>query len=304
MEDKKKVVKAFSRIGFGYGAFIATTLLLQLGFGVFIAVLSIFNIHIPIGNWYIVVSSLANYVVGGGISYLIIRSMPVTLSKNSEKVTAKTLFAGFLVCMSGLYIGNLMGLALMKVVSVLQGRPMVNPVTEILNGLSGWAILLVMVIMAPIFEEILFRKVLIDRVRVYGDKAAIIVSGFIFGLSHGNFYQFFYAFFIGIVLAYIYIHTGKLRYTILFHMAINFIGSILGLKVQEVMWLIPIYSIIMLMAVAAGIVIFFQNRKNLIFQPGQKEIWGRGSFKTLFLNFGMIFFFLLSTATFVLSEIR
>jgi membrane protease YdiL (CAAX protease family) len=304
VEDKKIVVKAFSRIGFGYGAFIATTLLLQLGFGTFIAVLSMFNIQIPLGSWYVIVSSLANYVVGGAISYLIIRDLPVSQRTRFEKASAKTLLAGFLVCISALYIGNLMGLALMKVVSVLQGRPMVNPVEEILNGLSGWAIFLVMVVMAPVFEEILFRKVLIDRVRVYGDKAAIVVSGFIFGLSHGNFYQFFYAFLIGIVLAYIYIRTGKLRYTILFHMTINFIGSILGLKIQEVQWLIPIYSIIMLMAVAAGIVIFFQNRKNLIFQPGMKETWGKGSFKTLFLNFGMIFFFLFSTVTFVLSEIR
>ncbi len=304
MEDKKVVVKAFSRIGFGYGAFIATTLLLQFGFGVFVQVLSILNIHIPIGNWYVIFSSLANYVVGGGISYLIIRDMPVSRSTNSEKASAKMLFAGFLVCMSGLYIGNLIGLALMKAVSVMLGRPMVNPVAEILSSLSSWAIILVMVIMAPIFEEILFRKVLIDRVRVFGDKAAIVVSGFIFGLSHGNFYQFFYAFFIGIVLAYIYIRTGKLRYTILFHMTINFIGSILGLKVQEVLWLIPIYSIAMLIAVSAGIVIFIQNRKNLTFWPGIKEIWGKGSFQTLFLNFGMIFFFLIATVTFVLSEIR
>ena len=188
MEDKKVVVKAFSRIGFGYGAFIATTLLLQLGFGTFIAVLSIFKIHIPLGNWYVMFSSLANYVVGGGISYLIIRDMPVSRSVNSEKASVKMLFAGFLVCMSGLYIGNLIGLALMKAVSVMLGRPMVNPVAEILSSLSSWAIILVMVIMAPIFEEILFRKVLIDRVRVYGDKAAIVVSVFIFGLSHGNFY--------------------------------------------------------------------------------------------------------------------
>lgn len=86
-------------------------------------------------------------------------------------------------------------------------------------------------------------------------------------------------------------------------MAINFIGSIVGLKVQEVPWLIAFYSLIMLMAVAAGIVVFFQNRKNLIFQSGPYETWGKGSVRILFLNFGMIFFFLISTVTFVLSQI-
>lgn len=303
MENKKMIVKAFSRIGIGYGAFIATTLLLQLGFGTVVGVLQIFGIKIPLGNWYVLFSSLANYVVGGAISYLIIRDMPVAQRANSERASGKMLLAGFLICISALYLGNLIGLALMKVISVLQGRPMINPVEEILNGLSGWAIFAVMVVMAPVFEEILFRKILIDRIRLYGDKAAILVSAFIFGLSHGNFYQFFYAFFIGIVFAYIYIRTGRLRYTILFHMAINFIGSIVGLKVQEVPWLIAFYSLIMLMAVAAGIVVFFQNRKNLIFQSGPYETWGKGSVRILFLNFGMIFFFLISTVTFVLSQI-
>lgn len=304
MEDKKVVVRAFSRIGIGYGAFIATTLALQLCYGSIIGVLSMFQIKIPMGNWYVFFSSLANYVVGGTISYLIIRDMPMAQKTNIQKASGKMLISGFLVCISALYMGNLIGLALMKTISVLQGRPMANPVEEILSSLSGWAIFLVMVVMAPVFEEILFRKVLIDRIRLYGDKAAIIVSAFIFGLSHGNFYQFFYAFLIGIVLAYIYIRTGRLRYTILFHMTINFIGSIVGLKVQEVPWLIPLYGLIMLLAVAAGIVIFFQKRKNLIFQSGGHEIWGKGSFQILFLNFGMIFFFLISTVTFVLSQIR
>lgn len=66
-----------------------------------------------------------------------------------------------------------------------------------------------MVVMAPICEEILFRKILIDRIRLYGDKAAILVSSVVFGLSHGNFYQFFYAFGIGLVLAIFIFRRGS-----------------------------------------------------------------------------------------------
>lgn len=302
-EDKIIIRKAFTRVGIGYGAFLVVTLLLQLGIGTLIAALSYIGITIPIGNCYVLFSSMANYVVGGIITYLIVRDMPVLERPIARKANMKLLAGGFFVCISGLYLGNIIGQALMRLVSALQGKPMINPVEQILNGLSGWAIFLTMVVMAPICEEILFRKVLIDRTRLYGDKAAIVVSGFIFGLCHGNFYQFFYAFFIGVVFAYIYIQTGKLRYTIVFHMIINFLGSIVGLKVQNVPWLLGVYGIFMLGAVIAGIVLFLQNRKNLVFQPGGYEVWGKGAFNVVFLNFGMVFFFLISAVTFVISEI-
>lgn len=303
VEDKRIIRKAFTRVGIGYGAFLVITLVLQLGIGALIAALSFIGFTIPIGNWYVLFTSMANYVVGGIVTYLIVRDMPVLNKPIAGKASGKLLVAGFLVCISGLYLGNIIGQALMSLVSALQGKPMINPVEQILNGLSGWAIFLTMVVMAPICEEILFRKVLIDRIRLYGDKAAIVVSGFIFGLCHGNFYQFFYAFLIGVVFAYIYIQTGKLRYTIVFHMIINFLGSIVGLKVQNVPWLLGAYGIFMLGAVIAGIVLFLQNRKNLVFHPGGYEVWGKGAFKVLFLNFGMVFFFLVSAVTFVISEI-
>ena len=49
------------------------------------------------------------------------------------------------------------------------------------------------VVLAPVMEELIFRKVLIDRTIVYGDKAAVVLSGLLFGVFHGNFHQFFYA---------------------------------------------------------------------------------------------------------------
>ena len=303
-EDKRIIRKAFTRVGIGYGTFLMITLALQLGIGTLIAVLSFLGVTIPMdSDWYILFSSMANYVVGGIVTYVIIREMPVINKPIARRAGGKWLAAGFLVCISGLYIGNMIGQALMSLVSALQGKPMINPVEQVINGLSGWTIFLTMVVMAPICEEIIFRKILIDRIRLYGDKAAIVVSGFIFGLSHGNFYQFFYAFFLGIVFAYIYIQTGRLRYTIAFHMMINFLGSIVGLKVQNVPWLLGVYGIFIMGAVIAGMVVFLQNRKNLVFQAGGHEAWGKGAFKVLFLNFGMVFFFLVSAVTFVISEI-
>ena len=80
---------------------------------------------------------------------------------------------------------------------------------------------LVVGIGAPVFEELIFRKVLIDRTVKYGEYVSIVLSGIMFGLLHGNFSQFFFAALIGMLFAYIYIRTGRIRYTIFLHMAIN-----------------------------------------------------------------------------------
>ena len=49
----------------------------------------------------------------------------------------------------------------------------------------------------------------------------------LFGAFHLNLHQFFYAFLIGLVLGYVYLRTGKLRWAVSLHAAINFLGSVL-----------------------------------------------------------------------------
>lgn len=79
---------------------------------------------------------------------------------------------------------------------------------------------------APVFEELIFRKVLVDRTIKYGEYVSIVMSGIMFGLLHGNFQQFFFAALVGMLFAYVYIRTGRVRYTIFLHMAINLSSSL------------------------------------------------------------------------------
>jgi membrane protease YdiL (CAAX protease family) len=52
-----------------------------------------------------------------------------------------------------------------------------------------------------------------------------MISAFTFAVYHGNFTQFFYAFGLGILFAFIYSKTGKLRYTVFLHMGYNLYAS-------------------------------------------------------------------------------
>ena len=80
---------------------------------------------------------------------------------------------------------------------------------------------------APIFEELVFRKLIVDRLIKYGEFIAIFTSGLTFGLFHGNFQQFFFAFALGALFAFIYARTGRIRYTIGLHMTINMTTSVI-----------------------------------------------------------------------------
>ncbi len=82
--------------------------------------------------------------------------------------------------------------------------------------------------MAPIMEEFMFRKLLVDRTIKYGKGLSILLSGLMFGLYHGNLNQFIYAFVIGAFFAFMYIKTGNIKVTIGMHMIFNFIGGFLA----------------------------------------------------------------------------
>ena len=136
-------------------------------------------------------------------------------------------FALFLVVGWGLtYIGSFIGQGLMTLLSNLTGYDYENTLSSSIENSPTWIVFLCTVIIAPIGEEFIFRKLFIDRARRYGDGVAILMSGLLFGLFHGNFFQFFYAFMLGIIMAYMYTYTGKLYWPVGMHMFINLMGSV------------------------------------------------------------------------------
>ena len=106
-----------------------------------------------------------------------------------------------------------------------------NIVADLLYADDSWIYLLFGIltvgIIVPILEELIFRRLVINSTCKYGYGAAIMISAFTFAVYHGNFVQFFYAFGLGIMFAYIYCKTGKLRYTVLLHMGYNLYAAMI-----------------------------------------------------------------------------
>lgn len=216
-------------------------------------------------------------------------------------------FASFILISIG--IGTLLNILTNALISVFSNAFDIQTMDRLeymINSTNFFVLFLTVGILAPVFEEIFFRKLLCDRVIIYGEKTAVLLSGLMFGLFHGNLYQFFYAFGIGAVLAYMYCKTGKLRYCVITHMIINMTSVILiplmkyypqnieaGFNVSWQFYLLVIFVAANYVAAFKGIYLLFKKIKKVKFLKGSITIPDNKFFKTVFLNPGMTVFALL-----------
>ena len=109
----------------------------------------------------------------------------------------------------------------------------VGVVENYIGNVPAWILLVCVVIISPVFEELLFRKVLLEELLPYGKVTAILISSMLFGMLHANLEQFLYTIFMGIVCANIVLITGKVRYAIYLHMAFNLFGAIISVYIPS-----------------------------------------------------------------------
>lgn len=233
-----KLRKTFSLLGFALAIILAVTYATQyLIIGVMAAVNRELTQSLLNKMWFqIILSSVTMYVFGMGSAYLFLtafkRSAPPAKLEKKKLSFGKWLII-LIISFGAMYTGNIIGTAFTGIVSALLGKPVENPLVSMLNNMPLGLIALQVVVLAPIVEELVFRKLLVDRMYPYGEKAAILISALFFGLFHGNFSQFFYAFMLGIILSFVYLRTGNILYTIAIHMTINCCGSLVPMIMSK-----------------------------------------------------------------------
>ncbi len=96
---------------------------------------------------------------------------------------------------------------------------------EKLGNYTGVAAFFMMVIAAPIFEELIYRGIILDGLlKRYSAFTAILVSSILFGLIHLNPWQFVAGFIFGIFAGWIYYRTRNLTLTMILHAITNLVG--------------------------------------------------------------------------------
>lgn len=178
------------------------------------------------------VSMLAMYCFAMPVLCIVAAPLPKVLPQK-KKMGAKSWWCALCICFTFMYVGNYISTIILGIMEGIFQHTTSNPI-DTMTGESGIIIDIVFVaILAPILEEILFRKIICDKLLPLGEGYAIVISAAIFGIGHGNFYQFAYAFLLGILFALIYVKTGKIRYSIGYHMIFNLFGGIIAPKLLE-----------------------------------------------------------------------
>lgn len=88
-------------------------------------------------------------------------------------------------------------------------------------------------IFGPILEELLFRGVVLEAVRPYNERFAIVFSSLIFGIMHGNISQAVNGFLIGLVLGALYVRSGSLVPSTVMHMLMNSVTSVVAVMMYS-----------------------------------------------------------------------
>lgn len=191
-----------------------------------LAVIKVTNPALMENDWFtITISTLPLYLIEMPAAYLLLLTIPKSAPQKQK--LSPFMWIGFLfLCFLLTYLSNFIGQFVEAWIYNLLGVEIRNEVAEI-SYITPFGINLLFIgILAPIFEELFYRKAIIDRLRRYGDLPAILISGLIFGLVHGNFSQVFYTATSGMLLGFVYLRTGNVFYTISLHMAYNLIGGV------------------------------------------------------------------------------
>ena len=301
------------RIGLAFALLNALNPIVQIGFG------RIMNGLLP--GWYydnflyFAVCLLPGYLIAMPVCWLVLQSVEKDPPLKAP-LGAKNFFCVVAVSLAAIELGGLVGNWISAILGFVVGRDLTNDVSDLILSSDLGTVFLFVCVLAPIMEELFFRKLLLDRVRRYGDRAAILISALAFGLYHGNFYQFFYAFALGAVFAYVYLRTGKLRWTVGFHAGVNFLGSIAALVLSDMvdlneligitdaedalaffaenaagLLLNGLYALLLLGGTLAGIIVLAVRWKKLVLRPAVAAMPDRDTARRVFvLNAGVLLY--------------
>lgn len=317
-EPLKMTRKHFSRLGLFFFLGAVIIMVVQMVPSVLISVLRSDWLNNP--NVVLLLSTVPMYLFGMPALIALVTILPsVRVERHSMKGGHFAIAA--LMTYAIMYGSNLIGVMITTVIGLLKGSMVENDLADLVGSLNIPLMFVYMVVIAPIMEEYVFRKLIVERTVRYGQGVAVVVSGLMFGLFHGNLNQFIYASTLGMFLAFLYVKTGNLKITIALHAIVNFLGSIVATTVIDLVdldgymqmfeggfnysaymaymrenalgFLIYLTYLIFLFGVviAGGILLIIALATSKIkFAPGEVVIPRGKRFRTVILNIGMLLY--------------
>ena len=293
-ENANELRSAYSRVGLGLFLYALVPQVLAFGFS-YLA--KLFFPKLLAEAWFqLIVSDVFMYLIGAPIC-LLAMGMPKRKSSAPRKKLPLFVFL-IAVCLfeTASVIGSLIGNTLMGLFSLLVEYDYNSALDSLISDLSLPMIFIFVVVIGPIMEEIIFRYAPLKRLLPYGEFQAVLMTSVIFGLAHGNLYQFFYCVAGGMVLGYLYARTRNILYPILLHILFNFFGGFVPVLIEraaatnEILEtvLLFFYSFLIYGLALAGIILLCLFFRQIKFRSAELALPQAGTARLIWLNGGMI----------------
>lgn len=281
VQDRASLRRLYSRVGFALLAGVLLRYALEL------LLVQIFSRDVFANSTVsIAVSALIVYGCSLPLVYLLIRSLPRERSIVKTPLPAKRFFVYALLLFSLTYVFAY----LTGVLRVLFNIP---TDTSALSLATNPLYYITLLLLAPVLEELLFRRVLIERLLPYGEGVAIVFSALAFGLFHCSFDQILYATMAGLMLSYVYCRTRRVGCTMLLHFLLNLVSAVTTLVLfsgnadaNSFSGGLLLYNYLILALLITGYVLLFKRRSQLQLSSLHTPKGGR----LAFCNVGMLLY--------------
>lgn len=323
--DYSKAKKVFSKFGLVY---TVSYWVLAIALTICALVAGAINGEDMSAQWTIGLEIVFRFAIMYPIMLLLVKNEP-TFEIEKKRLGVGKFIACIFITFAVMYLSTIVGMILNNILGKITGQGAINQFANVVSNMPTVIRIIAVPILAPVFEELLFRKFLIDRVVGYGEVLAMLISGFMFGLYHANFLQFFYATFLGMFFAFIYIRTGKIGYTIALHLIVNGFSTCIGVLMADGIDMVEVNSylnsgdmegytnyvnehasalagmtfvgLFIIVATIVGTILMLVMRKKFVFVHRDGEIEKGKRFQTAICNPGMLLYVIFFTVEIILA---
>ena len=257
-------------------------------------------------DWlYWAVSSTPLYLFAFPCFYLCLRRGHFSMPQKKEEMTGGKFLLYAAVSLGAMYLFNILSLVVEFWITMLKGSAVSDPL-EYMSQSSTAITVVFAVILAPVMEELMFRRFILGSLQRWGNTTAILGSALLFGLFHGNISQFFYAFGLGAIFGYTVVRFGTIRYCILLHGLVNLMGSVVlpALLSSDSFLLAGLVSLAVLaLMIVSAVLIAVRVGTVITNRPPRGELSISDKLYCFFVNPGMILFIFLSLLVILLSTL-
>lgn len=235
-EQKRKDKKILKTFGFAFGlAIILYFVLSYLVVGVLYALAVPFpSVDFLLSDstgLYILQGFVSVFCIGGPflIAFAILKSkkymgvLPYGTTYNKKAAVGLVMFLAPIVLISTIII-NIVSAIFQDAMGITFESGFEDMYTE--GPLGAVVLIITLAVIPAVVEEFCIRGVVLQPLRRYGDKFAIIMSAAIFSILHGNMVQIPYTLVAGIYFGYLCVATGSIWPSIVLHFINNLFSAI------------------------------------------------------------------------------